>query len=294
MIVGIIVCCSACCGRPGNGGSSNGRPAADGGCRTWILRGAIVAVIGAVMLFSRGGSVEPDHWRFRRRRPGAAAWRRRMKALSLAIAVALASAACATVPPAASAQSISYETGPCFGACPVFRVTVSPDGSGTFEGRRFTAVDRRTRLPRHARAVSRLRRTSWRRCARRAARCDTSGDACRDDGDRHAVGRSDLALRCGEQQPLFLLWLRHAKKSAGTGDAPAQLNDARRPVASADRVHRNLYSNETDEVSCITFLTRLSADRSEICGVPIQVHGDGSTSASTWIQPIGLLINDRD
>jgi len=37
-------------------------------------------------------------------------------------------------------ESISYETGPCFGACPVYRVTVSPDGSGTFEGRRFTAV----------------------------------------------------------------------------------------------------------------------------------------------------------
>ena len=63
-----------------------------------------------------------------------------MKALSLAIAVALTSTACATVPPAASAQSISYETGPCFGACPVFRVTVNSDGSGTFEGRRFTAV----------------------------------------------------------------------------------------------------------------------------------------------------------
>ena len=44
------------------------------------------------------------------------------------------------MPPAASAQSISYETGPCFGACPVFRVTVNSDGSGTFEGRRFTAV----------------------------------------------------------------------------------------------------------------------------------------------------------
>ena len=37
-------------------------------------------------------------------------------------------------------ESISYETGPCFGACPVYRVTVSPDGTGTFEGRRFTAV----------------------------------------------------------------------------------------------------------------------------------------------------------
>ncbi len=43
-------------------------------------------------------------------------------------------------PIAIESDSISYETGPCFGACPVFRVSVSPDGSGTFEGRQHTAV----------------------------------------------------------------------------------------------------------------------------------------------------------
>jgi len=37
-------------------------------------------------------------------------------------------------------DSIRYETGPCFGACPVYAVTVRPDGTGVFEGRRFTAV----------------------------------------------------------------------------------------------------------------------------------------------------------
>lgn len=37
-------------------------------------------------------------------------------------------------------DSITYETGPCFGACPVYSVTVRPDGTGTFEGKRFTAV----------------------------------------------------------------------------------------------------------------------------------------------------------
>jgi hypothetical protein len=35
---------------------------------------------------------------------------------------------------------IRYETSPCFGACPVYVVTVRPDGSGVFEGKRFTAV----------------------------------------------------------------------------------------------------------------------------------------------------------
>ncbi len=48
-------------------------------------------------------------------------------------------AGCATTAGAAG-ETISYESGPCFGACPVYKVTVNPDGNGTFEGRRFTAV----------------------------------------------------------------------------------------------------------------------------------------------------------
>jgi len=53
-------------------------------------------------------------------------------------------AGCATVVPGAAprgATSIAYETGPCFGACPVYRVTVNSDGTGRFEGQRFTAVE---------------------------------------------------------------------------------------------------------------------------------------------------------
>ena len=38
------------------------------------------------------------------------------------------------------ADSITYSTGSCFGACPVYTVTVRPDGTGSFEGKRFTAV----------------------------------------------------------------------------------------------------------------------------------------------------------
>ena len=37
-------------------------------------------------------------------------------------------------------RSISYETGPCFGACPVYRLTVDAEGHGSFEGIRFTNV----------------------------------------------------------------------------------------------------------------------------------------------------------
>lgn len=61
-----------------------------------------------------------------------------------AFVLAFALAACAAVPATGAGQgleSISYETGPCFGACPVYRFTVRADGSGTFEGRRFTAVE---------------------------------------------------------------------------------------------------------------------------------------------------------
>jgi hypothetical protein len=48
--------------------------------------------------------------------------------------------ACATVAEDGGVPSISFETGPCFGACPVYKVTVNADGTGLFEGRRFTAM----------------------------------------------------------------------------------------------------------------------------------------------------------
>jgi len=51
-----------------------------------------------------------------------------------------AASACATIPAHPVPASISYETGPCFGRCPVYRVTVRADLTGTFEGRRFTQV----------------------------------------------------------------------------------------------------------------------------------------------------------
>ena len=55
---------------------------------------------------------------------------------------ALLAGGCTTVPEgpiAVESDAISYETGPCFGACPVFKLRVSPDGTGTFEGLQHTA-----------------------------------------------------------------------------------------------------------------------------------------------------------
>lgn len=80
--------------------------------------------------------------------------------------------------------------------------------------------------------------------------------------------------------------------AAGTEDAASQLKEAATRVAAVARVHRNFYSTGTDEVSCITFLERLCADLSDICGVTVEVGGDEGMVPTTLIQPIGLLTNE--
>jgi hypothetical protein len=61
--------------------------------------------------------------------------------LLLAALPALPAAALPPSPrPSTPVQTIVFETGPCFGACPVYRLTINSNGSGTFEGRRFTRV----------------------------------------------------------------------------------------------------------------------------------------------------------
>ena len=44
----------------------------------------------------------------------------------------------ATGEAAVTGAPIRYATSPCFGTCPVYVVTIRPDGSGTFDGGRFT------------------------------------------------------------------------------------------------------------------------------------------------------------
>ena len=80
--------------------------------------------------------------------------------------------------------------------------------------------------------------------------------------------------------------------SAGTEDAASQLKEAATRVAAVARVHRNFYSTGTEEVSCITFLSRLCADLADICGVAVEVSGDEGTVPTGMIQPIGLLTNE--
>jgi len=60
--------------------------------------------------------------------------------LFLTALVACASASGQSGGPAPAPASITYSTGPCFGACPVYSVTVRGDGTGVFTGERFTTV----------------------------------------------------------------------------------------------------------------------------------------------------------
>lgn len=43
-------------------------------------------------------------------------------------------------PIAIERETISYQTSPCYGTCPVYAITVQPDGTGMFEGKQHTAV----------------------------------------------------------------------------------------------------------------------------------------------------------
>ena len=72
-----------------------------------------------------------------------------MRSIGMTIAAAAALGGCAMdgatptnvgTPMPVESTAITYETHPCFGACPVYSVTVTPDGRGTFTGTRFTAV----------------------------------------------------------------------------------------------------------------------------------------------------------
>lgn len=70
-----------------------------------------------------------------------------MKRIALAVVpmlggcvMAVGNTTTGTAPVAIERETITYETSPCFGTCPVYRVTIQPDGTGVFEGKRFTKV----------------------------------------------------------------------------------------------------------------------------------------------------------
>lgn len=114
---------------------------------------------------------------------------------------------------------------------------------------------------------------------------------------RTAIERAELMAREIDHRVMNSLQfvsglLAMQSSSAGSEDASSQLKEAATRVAAVARVHRNFYSTGTDEVSCLTFLTRLCSDLSDICGVTVAVSGDEGMVPTTLIQPIGLLTNE--
>ncbi|MDQ3139633.1 MAG: GAF domain-containing protein [Pseudomonadota bacterium] len=113
---------------------------------------------------------------------------------------------------------------------------------------------------------------------------------------RLAVARAELMAREIDHRVMnslqFVAGLLTMQSRASTTDAAIPLQEAATRVAAVARVHRHFYSSDTEEVSCITFLERLCADLAEICGQKVAVCGDEGMVPTTWIQPIGLIVNE--
>ena len=56
------------------------------------------------------------------------------------LSAAIALAGCAHHPVPRGGETMTYATGPCFGSCPAYTVTLGPDGQGIFVGQQFAAV----------------------------------------------------------------------------------------------------------------------------------------------------------
>ena len=124
---------------------------------------------------------------------------------SLAVLV-LALAGCATVPNgpiAIESDAISYETGPCYGTCPVYKVTVRPDGSGTFEGTRFTAV---TGMRTFRATAAQVRAFADQLAPLRPAQGEVrlSGEACRSQATDFPSAQVTWFSQIGNSQSFYL------------------------------------------------------------------------------------------
>ncbi|MGK2911842.1 MAG: sensor histidine kinase [Sphingobium sp.] len=81
-------------------------------------------------------------------------------------------------------------------------------------------------------------------------------------------------------------------RSPELGEAAIHIKMAANRVAAVAQVHRHFISDEAEETSCIDFVRRLCADLASILERPIDVKGDDAKVPTTWIQPIGLLVNE--
>ena len=113
---------------------------------------------------------------------------------------------------------------------------------------------------------------------------------------RRSVARAELMAREIDHRVMnslqFISSLLAMQSRSAHDEAGAQLKLAANRVAAVAQVHRNFYSDEADQVSCITFLRRLCADLGKILDKTVEAHGDEDKVPTTLIQPIGLLVNE--
>jgi two-component sensor histidine kinase len=114
---------------------------------------------------------------------------------------------------------------------------------------------------------------------------------------RRAVGQAQLMAKEIDHRVMNslqfvsgILSMQSRLPSADGGTAHLQL--AANRVAAVAQVHRHFARDASDEASCIDFLRRLCLDLSAVLDRPVLVAGDQGNVPTTWIQPIGLLVNE--
>jgi two-component sensor histidine kinase len=90
----------------------------------------------------------------------------------------------------------------------------------------------------------------------------------------------------------FVSGLLAMQSRVAKGDAAMQLVNAANRVRAVAQVHRNFYSEPSDKISCLSFLRRLCAELSTVLAEEITVSGEEARVPTTWIQPIGLIVNE--
>ena len=114
---------------------------------------------------------------------------------------------------------------------------------------------------------------------------------------RNAVSRAELMAKEIDHRVMNSLQfvstlLKMQARSPDIGDATSHLQLAANRVAAVAQVHRHFYAGDTETTSCIAFLKRLGEDLGANLDRPIRVEGAEGDVPNSWIQPIGLIVNE--
>ncbi len=114
---------------------------------------------------------------------------------------------------------------------------------------------------------------------------------------RDAVARAQLMAKEIDHRVMNSLQfvsglLTMQSRSPELGEAAAHIQSAANRVSAVAQVHRHFVTDEAAETSCIGFVRSLCSDLGSVLDRPIDVMGDEAKVPTTWIQPIGLLVNE--